>query len=397
MGHGHRRQRGGSDLFARSIGAALAVATAGCGPGEPHDAPWIGERRAAILLLAWADAPPTAPPAVFEEAFLDPVGPSLARYLDENSAGGCVLTGEVLGWRTAPERWADVDPEDPGEIAAIALRTFGSELDPAAFDADGNGRIDHLFVVHAGRTPYDRPNPSDVFARGEADATAVLQSLGVGSVGEKPGIGLYVHEAGHRFFRLRDLYGDYEHGHYGIGIWGVMGLGQWGPHNRIALEDLFRYPVHFRAAAKARIGWIEPTEITATTRGIRLDPIETSGRAVVIPTGGDQDLWLEVRGPHGFHADLPGHGLLLWREHWRAPEASTRAVLVAADGRDDLSHGTDLGARPLPPNDENWGDASDPFPGAEGVTTWADPALGVRLENIRHDGEAVVFDVLLAP
>ena len=68
-------------------------------------------------------------------------------------------------------------------------------------------------------------------------------------------------------------------------------------------------------------------------------------------------------------------------------------VLIQADGRDDLEHGTDRGVRPLPPIDENFGDASDPYPGSLEVQSMTDSVTGVRLTRIRREGTSVRFDV----
>ncbi len=83
--------------------------------------------------------------------------------------------------------------------------------------------------------------------------------------------------------------------------------------------------------------------------------------------------------------DLPGHGLLVWRA---LPDRHLE--LLQADGRDDLSNGTDLGARPLPPIDENFGDDSDPFPGSLSIT---ELDAGIQLQDIRHDGDAVIVSI----
>ncbi|MBW2257118.1 MAG: hypothetical protein JRI25_21340, partial [Deltaproteobacteria bacterium] len=192
-------------------------------------------------------------------------------------------------------------------------------------------------------------------------------------------------EAGHQYFDQYDLYGNYQHGRYGIGVWGIMGLGAWGPNNGIPLAELFRYPVHFRAAAKEQIGWMALRTLDTTTLDLRLDPIEIGGEGLRIP-GAGADLVLEVRGPIGFSSGLPGHGLLIWREDWFPLSERPVIRLVQADGREDLAHGTDLGSRPLPPIDENFGDASDPFPGSEGVTVYEDPEVGVRIENTEARG-----------
>jgi M6 family metalloprotease-like protein len=341
-----------------------------------------------VLLLAWADAPPNLPVADVRDAFFGP-SDSLAAYFEEASGGRFTLTGTVLDWRTVSARWADQDPKDPGSAGRLALCAFASSIDVAGHDAQGNGRIDHLFVVHSGTLPVDRIGPRALFVQGRADRNVLLPARGVGSVGEQVPIGWYVHEAGHRYHGLRDRYADHRHGQYGIGIWGLMGLGQWGPNGRIPRADVNRFPVHPRARAKARLGWADVRVVEADVQDVLLEPVETSSQVIRVP-GIDHDLVLEVRSAHGFHRDLPGHGLLVWRE---PRTLAGEVVLLQADGRDDLAHGTDLGVRPVPPTDENFGDASDPFPGSLGISEVVDPVTGIALRRIRQEGEAVRFDI----
>jgi hypothetical protein len=69
---------------------------------------------------------------------------------------------------------------------------------------------------------------------------------------------------------------------------------------------------------------------------------------------------------------------------------------VQADGRDDLNDGNDLGRRPLPPIDENFGDDTDPFPGEGGVTSYTDQREAIRFENIRRYDDRVELDVVVS-
>ena len=354
-----------------------------------HPDPWEGEQRALVLLVEWSDEPAPVSVESLQEDFFGGKG-SLAGWFAEASAGKFRLTGEVLPWRKSEREWNTQGLRAPTDIAKLALELFGGAFDRSDFDATGNGRIDHLFVVHSGRIARDRVGPRWVFGSGSADRTVVLQSRGLGSVGEDLAIGFYVHEAGHRYFGLRDRYGEHANGNYGIGVWGLMGLGQWGPSAKIPLAALNRNPVHPRARAKMRIGWAETRVLTGSARDVVLNPVEVSGDVIRLASGGEYDLVLEVRSPQGFHTDLPGHGLLVWRE----PKILAGAVdLLSADGRDDLSQGTVLGERPLPPNDENFGDDSDPFPGSLKVEEVTDPVTGIRIYDIRHKGPAVQFNV----
>ena len=232
--------------------------------GPRHPDPWLGEQRALVLLLSWQDAAPTLSREQVTEDFFGSVG-SLSAWFREASQGRFTLTGEVLDWRQASARWADQDIKKPGVVVRLAREAFAEVLDIEAYDGTGNGRIDHLFVVHSGRLSQDRIGPRAMFVPGLADRSVVIQSQGVGGVGQQLALGFYLHEAGHRWFDEGDQYGEHRRGDYGIGTWGLMGLGQWGPHAGIARDALFRRPVHPRAAVKARLGWVEVQTVTADT------------------------------------------------------------------------------------------------------------------------------------
>ncbi len=372
------------------------VAAAGCSGSERgprHRQPWLGQQRALVLLLAWEDAPATLSRDQVEEAFFGSER-SLATWFDEASGGRFGLSGDVVDWRTASARWVDQPPKEPKRAVLLARSLFADVLDVGAYDSQGNGRIDHLFVVHSGRLPKDRIGPRALFSPGRADRSMVLQSQGTGSVGERVPLGFYLHEAGHRLHRLKDRYGDHRHGNYGIGTWGLMGLGQWGSHAQVPRGELYRFPTHPRARAKVVLGWARERVVSEDTRDLLLEPVEGTGQVVRVVGREGHDLYLEVRSPVGFHRDLPGHGLLVWRE---PRDIKGTAVLIQADGRDDLARGTDLGRRPVPPLDENFGDASDPFPGSSGVTEVVEPVTGIRISNVRQEGRSVRFDVDVPP
>lgn len=361
---------------------ALAL-LAGCA-AAPDPGPWIGEQRLLVVPAAWPDAPAPHDRATIEDSFFD-AADSFAAWLDENSAGVGTVTGAVLDWSELGGAWSDLADCDPEGVIDAGWSAVEDAVDVDAFDADGNGLIDHLVVLHAGRTADDRVSWRCLFAdHPAADSAAALPAQGLGQVGDQIPVGLYAHEAGHAFFSLRDQYGDHYHGDYGVGIWDAMGLGQWGPNNQVDTAALWRTPSHLAAPHKATIGWLEPQVVQQPIDDLRIDPVELGGGVVRIPQG-DEDLWLEVRSPRGFSAELPGHGLLVWRTY-----GDRRLELIQADGRDDLAHGDDLGARPVPPIDANFGDDSDPFPGSLGVTS---VQAGAELHSIRHEGDAVIVSI----
>jgi M6 family metalloprotease-like protein len=374
---GRTRTPFGPPLFALFLLSVISCAD----PGSTSA--WGGAERVLVLPTSWSDAPPTLEVNELQDAFFD-ADDSLNAWLEENSSGIAHIDGDVLPWATAEGRWADVSDCEPDAIIQAGIDAADA-FDIADYDADEDGLIDHLVVLHAGRTADDRISWRCMFGDSDlAEHTVALQSQGLGDIGEEVPIGLYAHEAGHAFFSLRDQYRDHIHGDYGVGIWDAMGLGQWGPNSDVQTADLWRHPTHLAAPHKARIGWQPVLTVASAVDDLRIDPIEDGGFLVKVP-GSDGDYFLEVRSPRGFSAALPGHGLLVWRatgDRW--------LELVQADGRNDLRTGEDLGIRPLPPIDANFGDGSDPFPGTLGVT---ELQAGIELTNIRHDGDAILLSI----
>ena len=367
--------------------AFCGICVSGC--QREGDGPWHGKRSLLVLPLQWEDTTPQLTRDELEE-LLFAGDHSLSAWFAENSDGRFRLQGEVLDWKHAGEPFAPKrDRCGPDKIAERALRAHG-ETDLSTFDSDDDGLVDDLLVVHTGRGNIDRLSHRCVFGKkGPANRFAALQQQGLGSKGDSLPIGLYAHEGAHSFYRLRDHYGDETQGDYGIGVWGVMGYGQWGPDNRIPLANLWARPTTMAAFNKEQLGWIRLREVRKSTSNLALRPVETSGRGMVAMVKGHRYI-LEMRGGTGSSAQLPGRGLLVWR---KPPGGSSR--LVQADGRNDLGAGTPFVGRPLPPNELNWGDSGDPFPGSGGVAEWVDPTTGFEMRNIALGDDRVTFDLVL--
>jgi M6 family metalloprotease-like protein len=367
--------------------AALAAATLGLAGEASALQAWRGQQRAVVVLVEWQNEPAHVTREQLDATFFsqEPGAMSLRQFFQENSQGAFDLTGDVVDWRTVRTRWSPTSGCSLAPIVNAAWQAF-PELRTSDYDSDGNGKIDNFFVVHSGRIGSDRVGPECTFTDDRrADNTVVFQSEGLGSIGTGIPIGFYIHEGGHGYYDLPDLYADHYNGRYGVGMWGMMGLGAWGTRNDLTRDQLFRYPSHFEPLSKVTIGWIQPRVVTTTTRGVVIRPVETSGDIVSVPAGLGKNFYLEYRSPHGFSANMHGHGLLLWKNF----------DLIQADGRDDLNHGNPQGERPLPPITENFGDDTDPFPGADGVTSYEDRRAGVRFENIVQTDDAITLDIVV--
>ncbi|MDZ4675986.1 MAG: M6 family metalloprotease domain-containing protein [Oligoflexia bacterium] len=373
-------------IFILVFAVIICLSSTSIGSTVPTTGTWLGNQRALVLLLEWADKPSNHTRQVVDDTFFKLQAPSLRQYFVENSTGKFDITGDVLEWKRSTLKWNAQRGCEPNFIAQEGWKQFSNLINMKDYDSNNDGKVDHLFIVHTGRIPHDRVGPSCMFGRlSQAEHTIVFQSEGVGSIGGALPIGFFLHEAGHELFGFPDLYNDHYHGRYGIGMWGMMGLGAWGTTNTIKQENLFRYPSHFEPYSKIQIGWVKPQIINKTQLGLKLRPVETSGDVIAIPLGYGTNYYLEYRSKQGFSTDHRGHGLLIWNNY----------KIIQADGRDDINSGTNLGHRPLPPISENFGDESDPFPGALKITKFVDAKRGISVENIVQYNDRIEFNVTI--
>ena len=373
-----------------------------------------------VILAAYSDRPGVIQPSVFTDKLFGSLpGGTMSEYYAEVSSGRFTLEGEVFGWFATPRSQAQynsggplgstaVFPESPEGFVADAVTAADSLVDFSLFDNDGpdgvpnsgddDGVVDALIVVHPGGDAAngDRENFWSHTSRlaGYAVVTddpaavggfirvnrysLVPELIGDGSFELAAQIGVFCHEFGHQL-GLLDLYNtDYnsaqagENLSYGIGIWGLMGLGTNGADGKSPGR-----PTHPCAWSKLRLGWVDPVHEDEVGE-LYLAPVTQSAQVVRVWDNDERALsffLLSYRTRQGFDRDLPAEGLLIWHVDERAfDNRDPQLMLVGleqADSRADLENGS------------NTGDSGDPFPGVSGNTGFAtltDPS------SVRNDG-----------
>ena len=260
------------------------------------------------------------------------------------------------------------------EALDLAISTHGVDL--SDFDSRGEGLVDAINVMYAGRTVYD----------GELWPHNAVRSLSypggirthfyqVSSMGRSPvdlSIGTFAHETGHLLCRFPDLYdygerdGDFEKS-AGIGVYCLMGSG-----NHLGQG---RAPAAISGYLRDLAGW--PDEV------VPLDPGEHELRQGdyarvhrFSPPGRVNEYFVvENRSGLGTDASLPSSGLAVfhcdtlgsneWEDGTR--ERHYQLALVQADGHLDLE------------TNRNTGDAGDLFGAASGVVLSHDTTPSSRL------------------
>lgn len=402
------------------------------GPGEPPVGRDTvrGEPRMVVMLGLFADSemPAVSPGIVHQRLFGDnPLG-NLTQYYQELSGGRLTITGAVLPWvRTALAR-RDVAGTSYGlgadgnlgwyliqVMARLDATTNFGQFDndgpdnvPNSGDDDGYvdmavfqisepaascGRDDSLWPHRGGvarqlggpfltddRQPNGKPVMIDEYH---------LQSA-VECDGAPQNIGVIAHETGHAV-GLPDLYDPGEgilpsQRRWVLGCWSLMAAGSWGCGDGASFSKGTR-PAHMSPWEKGVLGWLT---LVRAQRGWRvpytLDPVQTSGQALLVPLRGDHEyLLLEYRPNTGFDADLPAGGVLVYHLDQHQPLRRERCVqcrytyflnLVEADGDFALSYPASEGG--------NRGVAGDVFTGRRTIDDHSTPDIRLNMGLPSH-------------
>jgi M6 family metalloprotease-like protein len=268
---------------------------------------------------------------------------SVRDYYEEVSYGAFTVTGTVFDWVQAQSN--DIAYEGAenglnGACAPLILEAISQNddvVDFGAFDNDGpdgtpnslddDGVVDVLLVVHPERggecgstnvwshhgflswhfpIPIQTDDPSTGGGRIVVDR--YLIAAGQDCLGGINGIGLFCHELGHAI-GIKDLYdtddevaGDSD----GIGVWGLMGAGNWNTTTS---------PAHMTAWTKERLGWLSYLDLVQDVPTLCLPPVETNPTALRLWTdgeAGEEYFVVENRQQLGFDMNLMNEGLVIY-------------------------------------------------------------------------------------
>ena len=385
-------------LAPRGISPAPAPRGISPAPAPTRRRPTTGTARCLVLLVDFPDNEGTRGPDELRELLFSegthPSG-SMRDFYREASYGRLDLDGEVFGWLRMPQSYAAyVDgrsgggayPKNAQKLAEDALGLARGLVDLARFDADGDGYLDGLFIVHAGGGAEIEADPaarggkiwSHQWALSAPVPVAGATAYAYCATPEDGKMGVFAHEFGH-MLGLPDLY-DTSGRSVGVGRWCLMGSGSW--------NDGGRSPSQLCAWAKARLGWITP-QLVGGPRVLRIPSSLRDAQATYRLWGGglqgSEYYLVEARGREGFDRALTGAGLLVWRiDEARHDNDLVGAYLVGleqADGRHHLEIGL------------NDGDDGDPFPGSAGATRF-DAALRPRFGQQGSGPAGVALDAI---
>ncbi|MEW5701163.1 MAG: M6 family metalloprotease domain-containing protein [Candidatus Zixiibacteriota bacterium] len=290
----------------------------------------------------------------------------------------------TIGWQRLPQTYAyyvnnnfglGSYPQNTQKLCEDLVDLVDPVVDFANYDNDGDGYVDGVVIVHAGRGAEFTGLQTDIWSHkwgivpsrlkdGVRISTYSIQPEYWNTPGDMT-IGVYAHEIGH-LFGLPDLY-DVDGSSRGIGKWSLMASGSWN-------GTLGNSPAHMDAWCKAQVGFLTPTNVAANMAGVSLPSVETSPTVYRLWADGalgDEYFLIENRERVGYDLGLPASGLLIWHiddaevtntKEWYPGHTLTGHYLVAleqADGLWEMEKNID------------YGDSGDPFPGSTSKTTFS--------------------------
>jgi M6 family metalloprotease-like protein len=286
-------------------------------------------------------------------------------------------------------------------LVGEALDVIAGELhnDFARFDSRGEGIIDAVNFMYAGRTLYEGelwPHNSTLNLRYGRYRTDLYMLTSMGRSRVDLSIGTFCHESGHLLCRFPDMYdygerdGDFEQSS-GIGVYCLMGSG-----NHL---DRGRTPSPTCGYLRDLVGWAD-NQVSINNVGTFETRHGDYGTVMKYETARPNEYFIiENRSQLGLDRHLPGAGLAVYHCDWLGsnewqggtPDRHYQCGLLQADGHLDLEKNL------------NSGDAGDLFAGRPGMTIsnqttpstrqWDGSDSGLIIGDISVTGENMTLRV----
>lgn len=292
-----------------------------------------GTEKVVVIMVGFTDVPGQRPQSEIQDGFLKPTWPSVKSYFAEVSYGGLTVTGSVNGWYQTGMQMRDygrnVGLYDVGveELVKKACELADDDVDFSEYDTNGDGIVDHVFVVHAGNDEASTGIPNEIWSVFLSDLSMYninhdgVQVITAGVGAEEPmetypPIGIWAHEYCHSL-GAPDLY-SYTASTEPVGAWCLM---SWGAYlgNKVTPCHLCGYLKWDIDAnpANGHQGWINPTMLTQSAEDIPLE--NTTGTNLSIQFYKVDTLALNVyylfenRESSSYDYQVLDEGMVIWR------------------------------------------------------------------------------------
>lgn len=299
---------------------------------------YLGDKKGLIIL---AQFPDKSFDSKYDNAFFKrlannehyltpPFVGSVHDYFYDQSQGQFNLTFDVVGPVTLSKQcsyygrnitYADGSSDDAhaGAMIAEACKAAADSVDYSDYDWDGDGYVDQVFVVYAGKGESNGGGANTVwphmFYLSASDYGQALSFDGVvvdtyacaaelNGQGSSSGIGTICHEFSH-CLGFADLYDTTYSGGYGMDQWDLMASGSYNGNSYT--------PAGYTGYEKWVAGWIEPIELKNDTVVSSQAPQSEGGDTYIMYNDNHRNefYFIDNRQLTGWDAYIPGHGLLV--------------------------------------------------------------------------------------
>lgn len=257
---------------------------------------------------------------------------SMYDYFYAQSDGQFELTFDVVGPVTVSNTQSYYGSNDsqgsdkyPATMVIEALKLADSQVNYADYDWDGDGEVEQVYVVYAGKGEADGgaattiwPHEWDLSSAayyGDGSGAQTLDGVKIntyacggelnGQSDSIAGIGTMCHEFSH-CLGYPDFYDTDYSGGQGMFEWDLMDSGSYN-------DDGYR-PAGYTSYERWVAGWRTPVELTSTTQVNNMPALtENNATSYIIYNNGNRNEYflLENRQKTGWDAGIPGAGLLI--------------------------------------------------------------------------------------
>lgn len=395
--------------------------------GGDHQ-PYVGHKKGLVVLVAFADMPfrdghdvKLYNRILNEENFSNDMGfiGSVHDYFRDQSYGQFLLDFDIAGPVTMPKGYAyyggnstsapNSNCKNIGEMLETALNAVDPVVDFSKYDWDGDGEVDQVFFLYAGRGEASGGGEDTIWPHEWVLRSALGKSLTFDGVTVDTyacgcemasdtridGIGTICHEFSH-CLGLADMYDTADGGNYGMCKWDLMDQGNYNGNSFV--------PSGYTSWERVYAGWKTPIELTGNTSVSGMKGLEDNGDVYIIRNDahGDEYYMLENRQRTRWDAAQDGEGLLvvhvdfvpsIWSSNRVNSSASSHqhCTPIAADNR--YGYGN-IGGDVFPSGDNNSLTATSvPSASVYYKNTDGTYLMNKWLRNItKHDDGTISFD-----
>ncbi|MFA7082707.1 MAG: M6 family metalloprotease domain-containing protein [Bacteroidales bacterium] len=331
---------------------------------------------------------------------------SVKDYYFDNSMGALDANFVVVGPYILSENQAYYGAETesgghdirPREMVEEACSLASQQINFADFDNDGDGYVDMVHVVYAGRGHHNGGGTDAIWPHSWVVPSApTFNGVSVYSYScsnelktetQVDGIGTICHEMGH-VLGLPDFYDtDYE----GTGGQSIV-LGSWDLMSSGNYNNESRTPPHLSSLERQMLGWFNPTILTIDSTICTLPALSDSNKAYKVNLSYNEFLIFEHRDKTKWDAYTPAKGMIIFHgdnyliDQWT--NSRINKININPNNRGFF-------ILPAYGDSSNVSSGSTTYPGNQNITSFVGSKLkdqtptGKALVNIHYDQDTIL-------